>query len=440
MKTFKSLLSDSLKLYFKHFPAVLLLVLPVALPVEWIKNYFFVDPYESFWTTMRRDGLVELLFLSFITPAALLYFHGKMTGEPVPASRLIGHAIRKWPRIIVYNFAKNVGIAAGLILLVIPGILLYGRLFLADTVIALEPRGQNPLTRSLIITKGNLIPILAGAAVIFVLVELPTWLLTFPAYLLIELFQPGAYWLGDTLIDLWVDVTNVLFLVFGLQLYMRITGSKAREPEHAAARSEDSPADARVAQAAPSLEAQVRELKAMGVTFNLPDDVLIGKLTAQFEPQRYEKQPYTLLLDVAGSDLVDEDGSVLRMSDDVLSFDIECVDEPDIYTKMVRRFVQLSRGEVRIDELESDVDFEAGKAWLSFTHEGERHELDVKFEDDWFDVSVFDRLAAIVKKPGKDFVCSMDGQTITMLYCAPETLRKLNLATRGRFRAMADLV
>lgn len=249
-------MTESLKLYFRHFPAVLLLVIPVALPVEWIKNYYFSDPYESFWTTMRKDGLVELLFLSVITPAAILYFHGKITGAPVPASRIIGQAIRKWPRIIVYHFAKNVAITAGLILLVIPGILLYGRLFLLDTVIALEPRGQNPLTRSLWITKGNLIPILAGALVVFLLVELPSWLLGIPLYLLIEVFRPEAYWLGDTLLDLWIDVTSVLFLVLGLKFYMRLNGPQAQEPKPGTPQSEAPSAGVRAAQEAPSLETE----------------------------------------------------------------------------------------------------------------------------------------------------------------------------------------
>jgi hypothetical protein len=304
------------------------------------------------------------------------------------------------------------------------------------TTLGLALKDREEFERLIPRMRGNLFPILAGAGVIFVLAELSSWLLGFPVYLLIELFQPGLYWLGDTLLDLWVDVTNVLFLVFGLQLYMRITGSQAGDSEPAAAKPEDMPADARVAQAAPSLETQIQDLRAMGITFNLPDEVLIGKLTAQCEPRRYEEEPYTLLLDVAGTDLVDEDGSVLRMSDDVLSFDLECVEEPDIYATVVRRFVQLTRGEVRIDELESRVDFDEGKAWLSFTHEGKRHELDVKFDDDWFDVSVFDRIAAIMKRPGKRFVRSVHGQNITLLYCTPETLHSLNRATGNRFQAI----
>jgi hypothetical protein len=186
----------------------------------------------------------------------------------------------------------------------------------------------------------------------------------------------------------------------------------------------------------PSLEAQIQFLKELGITFNLPDDELIAKLRENGDPQLYEKEPYSFLLSVAGTDLADGDGGVLRLSDDVLSFDIECVEEPDVYTRMVRRFVQLTRGEVGIDDLDGHVDFDEGTAWLSFTHEGRRHELDVKFEDDWFDVTIFDRIAAIVRRPGRQFARFMDGQTITLLYCTPEVLQTLNRAADNRFRAL----
>jgi hypothetical protein len=185
------------------------------------------------------------------------------------------------------------------------------------------------------------------------------------------------------------------------------------------------------------LETQIQGLKELGITFNLPDEELIGKLKEQFDPQAYANDPYTLLISTAGTDLLDEDGNVLRMSDDILSFDIECVEDEQVYTHIVEQFMRLTKGECRISELDSNVDFNEEAARLSFSHEGRRHELEVTFEDDWFDVSVLERIAEIVRKPGKDFVYFKDGQTLTILYCTPEALEKLNRAANRKFRVMA---
>ena len=186
----------------------------------------------------------------------------------------------------------------------------------------------------------------------------------------------------------------------------------------------------------PTLEAQVRELGDMGISFNLPEEALITKLREHADPAAYERDPYHLLLSIAGTEWIDADGGVFRLSDDVLRFDLECVEDPDVYTDIVRKFIALARGDVQIDELECSVDFDAGEARLAFTYEGERRELDVRFDHDWFDVTVLERIAAIVRKPGREFACAEDAQTVTILYGSAEMLGRLNRAANNRFRVL----
>jgi len=234
MNSLKSLFTETFKLYFANFPAILLIVLPIALPVEWIKNFYYADYYESVWTTMRRDGLVEFLFLSVITPIVIHYFHKKETGEPARLSRSFIVGLRKWPRIILYGFVKNVVVLAGLIFFIVPGIIFYFRLFFMDIVITLEEaKGRDPLGRSRMISQGNLIPIMVSVVVLTVLLLLTEILQSFVVYWLID-----TYWLGDTLIDVFADLTGVLHLLLGLKFYMKITGSQAREPDAAPVQSE----------------------------------------------------------------------------------------------------------------------------------------------------------------------------------------------------------
>lgn len=186
----------------------------------------------------------------------------------------------------------------------------------------------------------------------------------------------------------------------------------------------------------PSLETQVQELKSLGLTFNESDAELIKQLTDQFDRKLYEEDPYSILISIAGTDLLDVDGNQLRLSYDILSFDTECVEDENIYSDMVGQFIRLTKGEVEISDLNSKVDFHEEIAHISFTFEQQRYEWDVSFNDDWFDVGVFERIATIVEKPDKKFIYFNDGQHLTIMYCTFPALRQINKLTKNKFKTL----
>lgn len=213
--------SRDIQTIFANLLPLLFIVLVVAVPVEFIKNYYFVDYGESNYSTFRRDGVVGLLFLSVITPIVIHFVYNKEIGSSVTLMSSFIVGLKKWPRIILYGFVKNVVIFAGLIFFIIPGIIFYFRLTFLDIVITVEgTKGKDPFGRSKMISMGHLKPIILNSVILTLILVLPISLLIFIIYSI------DAYWLGDTLVDVIFDLTSVLYLILGLKIYMRITNSK----------------------------------------------------------------------------------------------------------------------------------------------------------------------------------------------------------------------
>ncbi|KIL38772.1 hypothetical protein SD70_24075 [Gordoniibacillus kamchatkensis] len=191
-------------------------------------------------------------------------------------------------------------------------------------------------------------------------------------------------------------------------------------------------------QAPPRLEEQLRALRGLGITYELDEEEVAEVLLGQFERELYEEEPYDLLLPMLGTDLVDEDGDVLRLSPEVWSFDTECIFDEDAYTRLLRNMVELSKGKFALRGIESKVDFEREEAFVSFVHEGEAHRWTVAFEDDWVDFDLLRKLGklAAASASSKRYVYWNDGQSVTMLYCDNDTLKRLNKLVKKPFAVL----
>lgn len=62
---------------------------------------------------------------------------------------------------------------------------------------------------------------------------------------------------------------------------------------------------------------------------------------------------------------------------------------------------------------------------------------EITFEDDWFDVSIFEKLAELLVKNDKNFIFFNDGQNLTILYCTSPVIKKLNDLTNNKFKHFA---
>ncbi len=186
-----------------------------------------------------------------------------------------------------------------------------------------------------------------------------------------------------------------------------------------------------------SLENQIDVLKELDISFNESDTSLLKHLTGHFSREQYEEDPYRLLISIAGTDLLDINDNEIRLSDDILSFDTECVEEENIYTEVITRFIDITRGDLPLRNIDSKVDFEEETAYISFKYENDTTHWEVNFDDDWFDVSIFEKLAKLVVNREKSFIFFNDGQNLTILYCTSPVFKKLNELTNNQFKLLA---
>jgi hypothetical protein len=188
-----------------------------------------------------------------------------------------------------------------------------------------------------------------------------------------------------------------------------------------------------------TLEEQLRTLRGLGITYELDEDELVEVLLGQFERELYEEEPYSLLLPMLGADLVDEDDDVLRLSPEVWSFDAECVDDENVYTELLRRLAELSKGRFVLRGVESKVDFESEAAYVAFEHEGESYRWTVAFEGGRIDFDLLRKLGrlAAAASPAKRYVYWNDGQSITLLYMDTGKLKQLNKLVKRPFAVLS---
>lgn len=219
----KTILRSTLSLIINNFFNIVLIVLIVAVPVEFIKNYFFVERIyeENLIDALRRDGIIGTVFLSIITPIIINFIHKKSNGVSVTIAESILVGVRKWPKVIVYGFVKNIIVIAGLILLVVPGVIFYFRLIFVDIIVTLEgTKGIDPIGKSNLMTKGYLTKIIISIISLVAVLVLPVFLVALIVYFI------NAGWLGDTIVDVVFDFVGTILLIQALVLYQGIQRSR----------------------------------------------------------------------------------------------------------------------------------------------------------------------------------------------------------------------
>lgn len=188
-------------------------------------------------------------------------------------------------------------------------------------------------------------------------------------------------------------------------------------------------------QAKYSLEEQIITLKQLGFTFNVYDEQLIHSLLNHFERDVYEDDPYSLLLTICGAELSDKEDKELRLSNEILNFDTECVEDERIYDYLVDQFTQLSNGKFVLANVKSLVDFDNEIAKITFEYEGSIYDWEIAFNHDWIDFNLLRKLGnlAYLNKDSKHYYCFNDGQHLTLIYCDRATVKKLNRLMKNIF-------
>lgn len=196
----------------------------------------------------------------------------------------------------------------------------------------------------------------------------------------------------------------------------------------------------RTKKVAPTLEEQIQVLRELGFTFNLNEaNELIDYLMVQFERENYEEDPYFLLLTTAGAELYDGNMQFMRASNDVWNFDMECIEEEDAYTKLLQNLIDLAKGELPLENIDSNVDFDREEAIVLFQLDGKSYQWQISFEHDWVDIDLFKKLGKLAaeRNEGNQYIYFSDGQNLTLMYCEKQVWHKLNELSEKKFIKLA---
>ena len=108
---------------------------------------------------------------------------------------------------------KNLLILLGFMALIVPGIIFSIRLLFLNLIIALEDT-KNVLRRSKLLSKGILLKIILSVLFLTAIIAVPLIILGIGVYLM------SVGWLGDTIFDVLIDLTGVLYIILTLLIYL----------------------------------------------------------------------------------------------------------------------------------------------------------------------------------------------------------------------------
>lgn len=210
-------LRQTFSLFIKNAGVLLLITAITVVPVQLVSNYGF--PYEfKLLSYSIRDAIISLIFLTLLIPVVAHYLIERLQGGKGSIAQAYRWGLRKWLRMIMYDFLQNVIITAGLLLFLIPGLFMYVRLMLLPIVVAIENTSvTNPLETSRNMAKGQFWVFIGYSIVINGFTILVTWA---AGELLISLdFING---ISVTLFYLFINWISLMGIILPLVLYLKI--------------------------------------------------------------------------------------------------------------------------------------------------------------------------------------------------------------------------
>ncbi len=181
-----------------------------------------------------------------------------------------------------------------------------------------------------------------------------------------------------------------------------------------------------------SFEEQLRVLAKCGI--NLCHNVAPEALLESFEREKYEKEPYRLLLSAMGNEAETESqaGETGYPSDSIWHFDTECIEDHGSYAAIARRLSVLAHPDLPIEDVDDYVDIEAGEAWLSFKLDGQTEKWEAEVNDDWVDERILSRFVSVLQSRSNKRFTYIDvsgGQDCLIGCSTPEDRAALMKAT-----------
>ena len=175
-----------------------------------------------------------------------------------------------------------------------------------------------------------------------------------------------------------------------------------------------------------SVETQLSTLADLGI--KLRQDRFTKWIYDEWSKETLESNPYSPLLFSFGRQHLSDKKKWEWLSDDVFTFDAECVDGYDLYSAVFKRLGDLSKGVFDAKNVSGGIDRERRTAFVSFSLKDREYSWHLRYDDDWFDGLVIGRINMLLKNMGCDkfFLMSAPGRVINIIFCTEETKTRLN--------------
>jgi hypothetical protein len=208
----RDIIAETFRLLARHFHLFTLIALTVWLPGHLIINYidFFSSSKAAADAGARgfRIGLmVEGAFGPLVVAATLSALARITRGEPASYAQAMRHGFAIWPRLFVARLVTSALVLAGLIALVVPGVLILVRLCFVDALVVLEgaPLGD-ALRASNALTVGRRLAIFWTGGFLFVAVFSVAMTLS-------ALAGAAHHFVVQVLVDCVIAVTQTVFTI-----------------------------------------------------------------------------------------------------------------------------------------------------------------------------------------------------------------------------------
>jgi hypothetical protein len=161
-RTVGQMLSDALALYRADWRTYLLVVAVVIVPAELVVTGLALGelsgPYQASQSTgefLIGVALQQLVTVPLSTAMAISVLLARLRGETAPARAAIQAGLDLFPALLLAVVLVGIGVAVGLMVLLVPGIFLAVRLLVTVPAVVIEGRrAQGALERSWTLTRG----------------------------------------------------------------------------------------------------------------------------------------------------------------------------------------------------------------------------------------------------------------------------------------------
>lgn len=228
-----TLISDGLALYARHFGVFVTIAAAVVIPVEVIVSGIGLEQITAPWDDepALAEQLVPLAVQYLVTAPLItgMTIHAllRAAGGQAPGTRAsIAAGLEVFAPIFLAVILAALGIAAGLFLLIIPGVYLAIRwFFVAQAVVVDGRRGAEALRRSGELVSGAWWRVLGIAIVVNLIVVLPAALVGLPLSLAAESTDRAVFGLAGSILA--QMVTAPYIAIVSTLLFFDLSARKA---------------------------------------------------------------------------------------------------------------------------------------------------------------------------------------------------------------------